>query len=97
MHLSARRGAARCGAKSVFSARIGVNKPNSRAYEAALDALGWPSPDRTLFVDDRLDNCQAAERLGLCTVHYAGDTQALVRQLPHLPQPQPPAVARATA
>ncbi|WP_432158570.1 HAD family hydrolase [Streptomyces sp. bgisy153] len=84
-------------AKAVFSARIGVNKPDARAYEAALVALGWPSPERILFVDDRLDNCKAAERLGMRTVHYTGDPQALVRELPDLPQLQSPAVARATA
>ncbi|MFK0154256.1 HAD-IA family hydrolase [Streptomyces sp. NPDC090493] len=68
--------------RTVFSARIGVNKPDGRAFEAALEAAGWPQPWKTLFVDDRLENVEAAERLGLQTLHYTGDPAALARRLP---------------
>jgi putative hydrolase of the HAD superfamily len=67
--------------KSVYSARIGVNKPHHRAYQAALSAVRWPSPERTLFVDDRADNVAAAARLGLRSHHYTGDLAELARQL----------------
>ncbi|MFE6938397.1 HAD-IA family hydrolase [Streptomyces chartreusis] len=68
--------------QTVYSARIGVNKPDERAFEAALEAAGWPQPWKTLFVDDRLENVEAAERLGLQTLHYTGDPAALASRLP---------------
>ncbi|MFC8373804.1 HAD-IA family hydrolase [Streptomyces sp. NPDC057239] len=78
-------------AKTVYSARLGVNKPDPRAYEAALAAAGWPDPATTLFVDDRRENCVAAAQLGLCTLHFDGDSQALAT---HIPQLVPVAGAR---
>ncbi|MEU9167723.1 HAD-IA family hydrolase [Streptomyces sp. NPDC048420] len=71
--------------RAVYSARIGINKPAPRAYEAALAAAGHPRPERTLFVDDRLDNVEAARRLGLRTHHYTGNAAALARLLPAVP------------
>ncbi|MFK0142530.1 HAD-IA family hydrolase [Streptomyces murinus] len=68
--------------KTVYSARLGVNKPAARAYEAALAAAGWPPPERTLFVDNFLENCQAAARVGIQTHHYTGDLRALLARLP---------------
>ncbi|MER8119133.1 HAD-IA family hydrolase [Streptomyces sp. NPDC094031] len=67
--------------RTVYSARIGVNKPHRRAYEAALAAAGWPAPERTLFADDRTDNVDAAAALGLRGHHYTGDAVELARQL----------------
>ncbi|MFM9462685.1 HAD-IA family hydrolase [Streptomyces scabiei] len=78
--------------RTVYSARIGVNKPHGRAYEAALEAAGWPDPSKTLFVDDRLENVEAAEQFGLQALHYTGDPAALARRLP-----RPPAVPRPAA
>ncbi|MFD4574736.1 HAD family hydrolase [Streptomyces sp. NPDC058417] len=78
--------------RTVYSARIGVNKPDRRAYEAALEAAGVPHPARTLFVDDRLDNVEAAEQLGLQALHYTGDPAALARRIPRLPAVTHPAV-----
>jgi putative hydrolase of the HAD superfamily len=72
--------------RALFSARIGVNKPARRAYEAALEAAGSPRPERTLFVDDRRDNCAAAARLGLRAHHFNGTPESLARVLP---QPLP--------
>ncbi|MFI9772792.1 HAD-IA family hydrolase [Streptomyces sp. NPDC052415] len=70
--------------KTVYSARLGVNKPDPRAYEAALAAAGWPDPAHTLFVDDRRENCTAAARLGLRTLHFDGTSQALATHIPQL-------------
>ncbi|MFF1678441.1 HAD family hydrolase [Streptomyces sp. NPDC058256] len=77
--------------KTLYSARLGVTKPSPRAYEAALVAAGWPRPERTLFVDDRLDNCAAAEQLGLHAWHFNGDPEALASSL------RPPSVMQAAA
>lgn len=70
--------------KALYSARLGCNKPDERAYEAAMAAAGWPDPARTLFVDDRTSNIAAAASLGLRTLHFTGDPAELAR---HLPQP----------
>ncbi|MEU6324964.1 HAD-IA family hydrolase [Streptomyces sp. NPDC047009] len=68
-------------ARAIYSARIGINKPAPGAYRAALEAAGNPDPRRTLFVDDRLDNCNAAAELGLRTLHFQGDVNELAHHL----------------
>ncbi|WP_030861901.1 HAD family hydrolase [Streptomyces sp. NRRL S-37] len=55
-----------------YSARLQVCKPDPAAYQHAMNATGAADPDRVLFVDDRADNCRAARRLGLRTLHYTG-------------------------
>ncbi|MEU3162072.1 HAD family hydrolase [Streptomyces griseoincarnatus] len=55
-----------------YSARLQVCKPDPAAYQHAMNATGAADPDRVLFVDDRADNCRAAHRLGLRTLHYTG-------------------------
>ncbi|WP_414169106.1 HAD family hydrolase [Streptoverticillium reticulum] len=59
-------------AQALYSARLGVCKPDPAAYRHALAATGVAVPQRVLFVDDRADNCHAARRLGLRTLHYTG-------------------------
>lgn len=66
--------------EAVYSARIGICKPDPAAYERALAATGT-SPDRVLFVDDRLDNCHTARELGMQAYHFTGDTTALTQIL----------------
>ncbi|BAC68188.1 hypothetical protein SM007_33220 [Streptomyces avermitilis] len=70
--------------RTVYSARLGVNKPDPRAYEAAVVAAGLPHPENTLFVDDRLENCAVAAQLGLRTLHFNGDSQALASHIPQM-------------
>ncbi|MCC9706020.1 HAD family phosphatase [Streptomyces sp. MNU76] len=55
-----------------YSARLQTVKPDPAAYRHALAATGTTDPHRVLFVDDRADNCRAAENLGLRTLHYTG-------------------------
>ncbi|MGW4345293.1 HAD-IA family hydrolase [Streptomyces sp. NPDC004690] len=62
--------------QALYSARLQACKPDPAAYEHALRATGVRDPRRVLFVDDRADNCRAAARLGLCTLHYAGRAAA---------------------
>ncbi|MFD8811327.1 HAD family hydrolase [Streptomyces sp. NPDC059627] len=66
---------------ALYSARLGLCKPDPAAYEHALDATGVRDPRRVLFVDDRADNCQAAARLGLRTLHYTGSANTLRESL----------------
>ncbi|WP_019061436.1 HAD family hydrolase [Streptomyces prunicolor] len=70
---------------ALYSARLGLCKPDPAAYLHALEATGVDDPGRVLFVDDRTDNCEAAARLGLRTLHYTGDPAALARHLPQAP------------
>ncbi|MET9866390.1 HAD family phosphatase [Streptomyces sp. NPDC006386] len=55
-----------------YSARLQVCKPDPAAYQHAMNATSAADPHRVLFVDDRADNCHAARRLGLRTLHYTG-------------------------
>ncbi|NEB01940.1 HAD family phosphatase [Streptomyces sp. SID13726] len=66
---------------ALYSARLGLCKPDPAAYEHALAATGIFDPGRVVFVDDREDNCRAAAALGLRTHHYTGQLTDLERQL----------------
>ncbi|NNN35498.1 HAD family phosphatase [Streptomyces sp. S3(2020)] len=69
---------------ALYSARLGLCKPDPAAYEHALAATGVDDLGRVLFVDDREDNCRAAAELGLRTLHYTGQPAYLEQQLPVL-------------
>lgn len=47
----------------------GILKPDPRAYQACLDALGLAAGN-CIFVDDQLRNVQEATRIGLQAVHF---------------------------
>ncbi|WP_267246424.1 HAD-IA family hydrolase [Streptomyces sp. PR69] len=53
----------------ISSARVGVAKPDQKIYEIAAGQAGV-ALDRCLFVDDRLENVEAAVGLGMTGVHY---------------------------
>lgn len=53
----------------VSSARVGVAKPDQRIYQIAAEVAG-AAPERCLFVDDRLENVEAARSLGMTGVLY---------------------------
>ncbi len=50
------------------SAVVGVGKPDPRIFQAALDSLD-AVPERSLFVDDALDEVEGARRCGLTAFH----------------------------
>ncbi|MEU3616886.1 HAD family phosphatase [Streptomyces sp. NPDC006872] len=79
---------------ALYSARLGLCKPDPAAYKHALAATGIDDPARVLFIDDREDNCQAAAELGLRTLHYTGHPAQLEAQLL---RPGPTAAFRAPA
>jgi putative hydrolase of the HAD superfamily len=56
----------------VVSCEVGVAKPDPRIYQICLSRLGV-EPNHALFVDDRLENIDAAARLGIQTFHFASD------------------------
>lgn len=52
---------------------MGVAKPDPRIYEIAAERAGVPM-DRCLFVDDRLENIEAAVALGMTGVLFREPT-----------------------
>jgi len=60
----------RCYFNSVVDSDIlGIRKPDLRIFEHALADL-VVRPDRCLFVDDRIENVEAARSLGMTAIHY---------------------------
>ena len=55
----------------VISFEVGCAKPDPEIFQITLDRLGVAA-DRALFVDDRRENIDAAERLGIETLHFTG-------------------------
>lgn len=53
----------------VSSARVGIAKPDRRIYDIAVERAGVPA-ERCLFVDDTLENVEAASALGMRAVRY---------------------------
>ena len=56
----------------IVSCEVGCTKPDRRIYEVCLARLGSRA-ESTLFVDDRVENLEGAARLGIQTLHFAGD------------------------
>ncbi|MCP4140961.1 MAG: HAD family phosphatase [Chloroflexi bacterium] len=52
-----------------ISAEMGVAKPNARIYEMVLEKLGV-APEETVFVDDFIENIEAARKLGMYGIHF---------------------------
>ena len=60
----------------VFSAPIGIVKPNREIFEHLCKAYKL-SPEETLFIDDRADNIEGALRCGLKGCIFDGDVNRL--------------------
>jgi putative hydrolase of the HAD superfamily len=56
----------------IVSCELGVAKPSLEIYEATLARMGTQAHE-TLFVDDRIENVEAARELGLHAVLFRGD------------------------
>lgn len=66
-------------AHHTFSHRLGIAKPDERIYQSALDAIS-SSADETLFIDDRIENIEAARAIGIHAIQY-GTQDAFLREL----------------
>lgn len=53
----------------LFSCDIDAAKPELKAYQLAVDALGVPAEEIT-FIDDLLVNVEAAREAGMRAIHY---------------------------
>lgn len=51
-----------------YSHRIGHRKPNASAYQFVLEKHGLIA-EQTLFIDDSINNIEAAQKLGIQTIH----------------------------
>lgn len=63
-----------------YSARMGLVKPDLEIYAALAEGLG-AAPADIVFIDDRKDNVEGAERAGL-TAHHFTDAATLRAALP---------------
>jgi HAD superfamily hydrolase (TIGR01509 family) len=61
------------------SHRIGFTKPKPEFYHHILEQENFP-PSRTVFIDDTLENVEAAQRLGIRSFHFM-DYERLTEQL----------------
>jgi epoxide hydrolase-like predicted phosphatase len=53
----------------VISGQVGVQKPDPEIYRILLERLGLAAHE-TVFVDDFIENIEAALRLGMATLHF---------------------------
>ena len=56
------------------SCYMGLRKPDARIYQRALGILG-DRPERSLFIDDRLENVAAAAAVGMKAVRFTGEAE----------------------
>jgi putative hydrolase of the HAD superfamily len=55
--------------KIIYSYRAGCLKPQRAIYQRALK-MSRASPEKTLFIDDRIEDLQGAAPLGIRTHHF---------------------------
>lgn len=64
----------------VASCEVHINKPDPRIYQALLDKYSLKA-DESIFIDDRLENVQAAFELGFAVVPMKESVGTLIRSL----------------
>lgn len=60
---------------AIFSCEVKELKPEAGIYKKILDTYHL-APEKTVFIDDRKENCEGAEKLGIHTVHFTDFKQA---------------------
>lgn len=63
----------------VFSCKVHLTKPNAAIYRLLLERYSL-KPEECVFLDDTLQNIEAARALGIHGIHFTGKEQA-VREL----------------
>jgi glucose-1-phosphatase len=61
---------------SIFSAEVGLKKPEPEIYEMILEQLEV-EPSEAVFVDDFAENITAARQLGMHAVHFKSREQVI--------------------
>ena len=67
---------------AVYSFDVGVRKPEKEIYEIAMQRAN-ANPQECLFIDDILENIQAAKQIGIEGIHFISSEQ-LKQELVHL-------------
>lgn len=70
----------------MISAEEGLVKPDRRIYERMVERLGIP-PEECVFLDDFIENVEAASKFGMKAVHYQNNQQALEELSRFIPLP----------
>jgi len=60
----------------IISAEERVAKPDHRIYQITVERLGI-KPGEIVFLDDLIENVDAATRMGIHAVHFQNNTQAI--------------------
>lgn len=60
----------------IISAEVKMVKPNPTIFQLALERLGV-QPAETVFIDDIIENVEAARRVGLFAIQYQNTPQTL--------------------
>ena len=58
----------------ICSGYVHEMKPNPGIYKSAIDISGFPA-NSALFIDDKQENCEAAEALGMETIQFKSPAQ----------------------
>lgn len=66
---------------AVFSAFEQDVKPNASIYQTLLSRYQL-KPEECVFFDDRINNVEAAAALGICAIHFTGDVEKAMSQVP---------------
>jgi len=61
-----------------LSYEVHTAKPDAAAFEHCLEGLGTPA-DQLLFFDDRIENVQSAEVLGIRSIQFTDRAEILLR------------------
>lgn len=61
---------------SIFSAEVGLAKPDPAIYSLILDQLGVMAQE-AVFVDDFVENIEAAQKLGIHAIRFVQAQQAI--------------------
>ena len=67
---------------SVFSAEVGLRKPDERIYKLILEKMGVEAQE-AIFLDDFPENIAAAEALGIQAVQFR-DVQQAIKEINQL-------------
>ena len=65
----------------IISGHVGLAKPDTKIYQLAIDKFNLV-PEKSLFIDDKIENVNGAKQLGIHTIHLENPDQ-----LPELIRP----------
>ena len=52
----------------IISGHVGLAKPDTKIYKLAINKFHL-TPERSLFIDDKIENIEGAKQLGIQTIH----------------------------